>query len=178
MTSRQTSRVLDGERCRRILSESVPDLDVRSVRYFDSGWDYELWEVNGDLLFRFPKRPECSEPLRKEARLLAELAGRLSIAVPRPEYVSEGCEAFPLPFFGYRTLPGDPLDKVTLDEQTREAIAQQLGRFLSELHGFPAERAAELGVPSYSPEGWREDYRTFRAGYDRDKGAAPDLGGA
>ena len=131
------------------MGESVPDLDVRSVRYFDSGWDYELWEVNDDLWFRFPKRPECSETLLKETRLLAELAARLPIAVPRPEYVSEGCEAFPLPFFGYRTLPGDPLDKVTLDEQTREAIAQQLGRFLTELHGFPAERAAEL-IPNAS----------------------------
>ena len=162
MTSRQASRVLDSKRCRRILGESVPDPEIRSVRYFDSGWDYELWEVNGELLFRFPKRPECAETLRKEARLLTKLAGRLSIAVPRPEYVSEGCEDFPLPFFGYRTLPGDPLDKVTLDEQTRELIAQQLGRFLSELHGFPAERAAELGVPSYSAEGWRAYYRQLR----------------
>jgi aminoglycoside 2''-phosphotransferase len=41
------------------------------------------------------------------------------------------------------------------------SIARQVGRFLSELHSFPVERAAALGVPVYSPEGWRQHYVEF-----------------
>ena len=154
--------MLDAERCRRILSEGFPGLEVRTVSYFAQGWDYELWEVNDDLLFRFPLRPEAAEPLRKEARLLGELAATLSVPVPQPEYVSDGCAAFPLPFFGYRKLNGLPLDQATLSGQQRETLARQLAWFLSELHRFPPTRAAELGVPVYSADGWREHYHDFR----------------
>ena len=160
--------MLDSQRCGRILSQSFPELDVRAVGFFAQGWDYELWEVNSDFLFRFPKRQECAEPLRNEARLLAELAETVSVPVPRPEYVSDGCETFALPFFGYRKLPGEPLDKVDLSHDQREEIARQLGRFLTELHTFPPERAAGLGVPSYSPDAWREWYREFRQKCERE----------
>ena len=162
--------MLDEERCRRILSESFPELDVRTVRYFAQGWDYELWEVacvaDGELLCGFPLRPECAGPLRIEARLLVELAEALSVRVPRPLYVSDGCVAFPQPFFGYRKLAGRALASAT--DAQRLAFAPQIGRFLSELHSFPSERAAELGVPRYTPEAWREHYRAFRETTRRD----------
>lgn len=154
--------MLDARRCRRILRESFPELEVRSVRYFARGWDYELWEVNGDLLFRFPLRPACAAPLQIEARLLPALAEALSTPVPNPLYVSDGCAAFPLPFFGYRKLDGAPLEQAALSDDARQAVARQLGRFLTELHGFPPERAAALGVPAYTTMTWRDQYRRFR----------------
>jgi aminoglycoside 2''-phosphotransferase len=155
--------MLDKERCRRIIAEAFPEVEARSVRYFAAGWDCELWEVNEEILFRFPLRPECAEPLRMEARLLAALAEGLSVAVPRPEYVSDGCAAFPLPFFGYRKLAGVPLAEAKLSADASAAVAGELGRFLTELHSFPAARAAELGVPAYSTEAWRDHYVRFYA---------------
>lgn len=163
--------MLDEARCRRAIGEAFPQLDLRSVRYFASGWDYELWEVNGELLFRFPQREECAGPLRKEARLLAAIAGTLPLAVPRPELVSEGCASFALPFFAYRRLAGEPLEDARLDAQAMEAIGRQLGGFLSALRGFPAERADPLGVPIYSVETWRQEFRDIRARCDREAGA-------
>lgn len=153
--------MLDAERCRRILREGFPGLDVRDVRYFAQGWDYELWEVNGELLFRFPMREVCAEPLRKEVRLLPELADALPVPIPRPAYASHGCEAFEWPFYGYRKIPGVPLSEASLSQAQRESVARELGRFLSELHRFPIERAEALGVQCFSPEGWRAHYRAF-----------------
>jgi aminoglycoside 2''-phosphotransferase len=158
--------LLDEARCRRILSQAFPELAVRSVEYFASGWDYEVWEANGEWLFRFPLRGECAAPLLIEARLLRALAGQLSLAVPEPGYVSEGCEAFAMPFFAYRKLPGEPLSDVTLGDEALAKIAAQLGRFLSELHSFPLERARELGVPCFTAQGWRKKQRAFRARCD------------
>ncbi len=154
--------MLDEERCRRIIAEAFPALDARSVRFFAAGWDCELWELNDELLLRFPLRPECAEPLRIEARLLLALAEELSVAVPRPEYVSDGCEAFPQPFFGYRKLPWVPLAEAKLGSDALTAIAGELGRFLTELHGFSPERAAALGVRVRAGERWRQRYVTLR----------------
>lgn len=159
--------MLDEERCRRAISEAFPALELRSVRYFNAGWDYELWEINRDLLFRFPLREDCAAPLRIEARLLAELAEHLSTPIPRPEYISDGVEALPLPFFAYRKLDGVPLEQAGASDDERREIAAQVGRFLRELHSFPTERAAALGVPVYSAESWRAFYEEFRAQCDR-----------
>jgi len=136
--------MLDIEDVRRIIREGVPALDLASLRFFAEGWDYEMWEMDGDLLFRLPKRDECIAPLAVEARLLSELAQSLSVAVPRPEHVTAG-------FFSYRKLSGVPLSDVRLLDQARLAIARALGRFLSELHRFPVERARTLGVRVYDP---------------------------
>lgn len=130
------------------------------MRFFAEGWDYELWETDG-LLLRFPKREECAAPLLVEARLLHELAAALSVPVPRPELISDGCDAFPLPFFVYRKLPGVPLSEAALNGEAAASVAAQLGRFLSELHRFPIERAQAAGVPVYSTDAWREHYRGF-----------------
>lgn len=159
--------LLDEGRCRRAIGEAFPSIDIGSVRYFAAGWDYEIWEVNESLLVRFPLRPECAGPLRVEARLLPELAARISAAVPKPEYVSEGCQSFPLPFLGYQMLGGSPLSEVNLSEGALTRVGRQIGQFLRELHGFPSERASALGVPMYSTEGWRQFYRDFRALCDR-----------
>ncbi|MEX1255962.1 MAG: phosphotransferase [Dehalococcoidia bacterium] len=160
--------MLDIDRCRRIIAQAFPDLAVRTLAYFAAGWDYEVWEANGGWLFRFPLREECAGPLRTEARLLGELAGHVSLPVPLPEFVSEGVDEFPLPFFGYGKLPGVPLSDVTLGDRALGEIARQLGRFLTELHAFPLKRAAELEVPCFTAESWREGYREFRAGCDRE----------
>ncbi len=159
--------LLDEGRCRRAICEAFPSIDIGSVRYFAAGWDYEIWEVNERLLFRFPLRPECAGPLLVEARLLPELAAHISAAVPKPEYVSEGCSAFPLPFYAYRKLVGASLKEASFGEETLSTIGRQLGQFLRELHSFPSERAGALGVPMYSTDGWRQFYRDFRALCDR-----------
>src|SRR3989304_6357061 len=133
----------------RAIQECFPQLEVRRIEFLAEGWDSVAWEVNEELIFRFPKRPAAERGLEKEIRLLPELAPPLSIPIPRFEYVSEGCPAFPHPFVGYPKLPGVQLKALTPTPEELARLAPQLGRFLSELHSFPVERAVELGVPSY-----------------------------
>lgn len=122
--------MLDEARCRQAIAEAFPSLEIRSLRYFAAGWDYELWELNGGQLFRFPLREECAAPLRVESRLLPELARHVSVAVPRPEYVSGGVASFPRPFFAYRKLAGVPLVEARPSDEALRSIAGQVGRFL------------------------------------------------
>ena len=55
-----------------------------------------------------------------------------------------------------------PLVEAQPGDETLLAIAGQLGRFLTELHGFPIERAAALGVAVHTAESWRQRYVTLR----------------
>lgn len=114
------------------------------------GWDSDTYEVDGAWIFRFPRRPEVEVWMQREIGLLAELGGCLSVPVPRFELVSHD----PL-CVGYRKLPGD-----ALPDRPPARLALEVGRFLSELHSFPAARA-----PSY-PD-WRDELEETLAGFRR-----------
>ena len=156
--------MLDEKQFRRVVAACAPELKLTSARPFGEGWDFELWEVNGELLFRFPKRPECAEALVIEAKLLRELAPALNTPVPEPVHVSEGVEAFPMPFFSYQRLPGEPLRTAPEGGD----LAAQTGAFLSELHRFPTQGATELGVRTFTAQSWRDEYAAFRERTDNE----------
>jgi aminoglycoside 2''-phosphotransferase len=153
--------ILDEARCRTVIYQAFPELTVRSLRYFNSGWDYELWEINDELLFRFPLREECATWLPAEARLLPLLATRLPAPIPEPLLVSSGVEAFEWPFFAYRKLGGTPLRDLELDVDAQALVAGEIGEFVSTLHAVPIEVATSLGVPAYDTTSWRDMYQRF-----------------
>lgn len=156
--------MLNEEQFRGVVAACAPELKLTSARRFGEGWDFELWEANGELLFRFPKRAEGVEALVIEAKLLRELAPALDTPIPELVHVSDGVDAFPMPFFSYRYLPGEPLKKAPAGGE----VAAETGAFLSELHRFPAQRATELGVRTFTAESWHDEYAEFRERTDNE----------
>lgn len=148
----------DAARYRAIIAAAFPSLAVLSIRFLAEGWDSAAWEVNGDLVFRFPKRAEVATWLRREIALLPLLASMLPVPVPRFTYIAEPSAAFPYPFAGYRKLPGVPLAGAPAPIVQPERLAAQVGAFLTALHRFPVARVAACGVPDTSPEHWRGQY--------------------
>jgi len=115
------------------------------VSHLDEGWDFQVFEVDGEWLFRFPKREESASRLKKEYRLLPDLSTWVSLPIPCHEWFSENLEGSNWPFAGYKKLPGIPADIVeAVDWPT---VARQLGVFLAELHAYPVGRAEAAGVP-------------------------------
>lgn len=148
----------DEGRYRAAIAAAFPDLPLRRCRFLAEGWDSAVWEVNGDLVFRFPKRAEVGIRLRTEIALLPALAPTLPAAVPRFIYVADRSDIFPHPFVGYRKLPDIPLSAAPAARIAPERLAAHIGRFLTALHGFPTERAVACGVAAVSPEAWRAQY--------------------
>jgi len=145
-----------------------PQIQVRTAVPIQAGWSSFVLEVNAEYMFRFPRRPEIVPGLLKESALLPELAGALSVAVPRFEYIwlpEEGGRSEPSlqpvnqvdaqSFVGYRKISGEALhvDIVT------PALIAHLAAVLGELHAFPVSRAAELGIPGGSAADWRQEYQ-------------------
>jgi aminoglycoside phosphotransferase (APT) family kinase protein len=115
-----------------------------AVVQVEEGWDSSVLEVNGKWIVRVPRRDEVREWIRREARLLPELARALPVPVPRFE-VLEDSDIF---FVAYRRLPGGPLHEAPV------ALAAELGVFLAALHGFPRERALRSGLDGVDAAGW------------------------
>jgi aminoglycoside phosphotransferase (APT) family kinase protein len=127
-------------------------VDASAAREIDEGWDSVVFELEGSWIVRVPRRDEVREWLCREARLLPELASVLPVPVPRFE-VLEDSDVF---FVAYRRLPGEPLDPAT-----PASLACRLGELLRSLHGFPRDRALELGVISFDAGSWLERQRVF-----------------
>jgi aminoglycoside phosphotransferase (APT) family kinase protein len=127
-----------------VLRERHPELNLGDVRTIEDGWDSLVLEVDG-YIFRFPRRPEVVEWIKREIAFLPELAPKLPVAVPRFEFVGDG-----VTYVGYRKLDGVPATG-----SVRRRTGLDLGRFLVALHAFPVERARALGVLYFSPAEWR-----------------------
>lgn len=148
---------------RAAIASAFPALAIRSLRFLAEGWDSAAWEVNGDLVFRFPKRAEVGEWLRREIAVLPLLGPTLPVPAPRFAYVAEPSAAYPHPFAGYRKLPGVPLAEAPAAIVQPERLAAQVGGFLTVLHRFPVARAVARGVPDASPEAWHAQYAAMLA---------------
>lgn len=129
---------------RTLVAACFPALAPRRVEPLGTGWDNAAFLVDGEWVFRFPRRAGAADLLRTEARALPALAPRLPLPVPVPEWVGEGDGRFPLPFTGYRRLPGRTACAAGPADAGSRAVARSLGGFLAALHAVPA---GGLGLP-------------------------------
>jgi aminoglycoside phosphotransferase (APT) family kinase protein len=122
-----------------LVREQFPELGAGGIQPLGSGWDNTAYLVDGDVVFRFPRKASTVALLEIETRVLPHLAGRLPLAVPDPRWVGRPTARFPWPFAGYRRLAGVTADVAALSEEERVAAAAPLGAFLAALHANPAK---------------------------------------
>ena len=157
------------EKYRLAITTRFPTLVVNELEYIAEGWDSLACLVNGDLIFRFPKRPDVARTLQTEIRVLPELAPTLPVAIPDFTYLADPPgPAFPYPFVGYQRLEGLAQEDWSPTEREAHWWRPLLGNFLTALHAFPVQRARELGVRDYCPADqltaaptWRETLEDF-----------------
>jgi aminoglycoside phosphotransferase (APT) family kinase protein len=139
---------------RAVLLRHLPGYEVRSLAKLGEGSDNVVYEVNGELIVRTSKESDPdsrSESTRREADLLATVAGLSTLPVPEPVFVD--AEAGLL---AYPKLPGFPLIGHPVAEPPR--LAPALGGFLSCLHRASLERVEHLVErDAYPLSAWRED---------------------
>jgi aminoglycoside 2''-phosphotransferase len=137
---------LNATRVAEIIRAQFPDVRPTIVSHLGEGYDSTAFEVDAEWVFRFPKRSDIERQLLMEMRVLPVLAKASPLPVPAYCFHGAPSDAFPRHFGGYAKLSGLPaigLDPVTVPFG---ACAPVLARFLSWLHGYPADEAARLGV--------------------------------
>ena len=125
---------VDETLARRLIRDQFPELELRSLRLLGSGWDMTVWLVDGEWVFRFPRREMVTRGLLVEVAELPRLAPLLPLPIPVPALLGEPSAEYAWPFYGAPFLPGGELAQQALDEGQRTALGRPLGEFLRELH--------------------------------------------
>lgn len=135
--------------------QQFPELELREVEFVGSGWEYDVYLVNGHLVTRFPRYAEVAENLDRAEALLNFVGAELGsgVTVPRISLRGEAGPYFPHPFFGHELVPGVMAADLCAPETP--ALAVDLGQALTHVHGIPPDRAARFGI---GPQKW--DCRT------------------
>ena len=129
------------------------------VSYLDEGYDSTAFDVNRGLVFRFPKRADVEAQLFVETAILPRLAEGTPVPIPQFSFRGKPSEQFPRHFAGYPKLPGVSGIGLNLDRSQLLELAPVLGGFLSFVHSFPVNVAAQCGVPECAPEALIEEVR-------------------
>jgi aminoglycoside phosphotransferase (APT) family kinase protein len=117
-----------------LIREQFPGVGAQQVALLATGWDNAAFIVDGQWLFRFPRRAVAVPGVQREIAVLPRLAGRLPLPIPDPQFVGQPSSRYPWPFFGARLLPGGELAEAGLPDPARAGAAASVGHFLRTLH--------------------------------------------
>jgi aminoglycoside phosphotransferase (APT) family kinase protein len=137
---------LNPQKVRRLLQTAVPGLTIQSVQTLGSGWDNELFLVNGHLVFRFCKRSFAVPFIQLEIQALPLLAPLLPVPVPHILY--KGAFGNNFPFFAYEMLPGNMAANLYMTNTERAALAQPMAQFAHRLHTIPITPEIQAVIPN------------------------------
>lgn len=128
-----------------MVEKQFPELKPVSVKVLGEGFDNSVFLVNGQFVFRIPRREIAAGLIETENALLPVVAPSLPIPVPNPIFRGVPDEDYPLPFAGYKLLAGVVPTCLTLEQ--RLLSVEPLARFLKTLHAFSISEAEKLGIP-------------------------------
>jgi aminoglycoside 2''-phosphotransferase len=167
------------ERAQFEITRAFPTFAVDEIRLLGSGVDSDAYLVNGEWVFRFPRRLVASLALGREVALLPQLAESLPVAIPYFEHVAERSED-ELLFVGYRLIPGEPLTRELFESLSAQAQVQvfaTLAAFLGAVHAFDPRKARAVGVENLPTrnmidEVWKATRSRVLARMSKDDGRA------
>ena len=117
------------EQIRKIL----PDLTITKFELHLEGLVNDILIVNDEWVIRFTKTEWGQELMDLEARLMRFLAPVVTMSIPSPVKRDDSVMVYP-------HLCGQTFTReiwAEADRERQQAIADQLGQFLSEMHGAP-----------------------------------------
>lgn len=138
---------LTPEQAAHLINSQFPDLAPAWLELLGEGWDNWAYLVNGEYVFRFPRRKMGADLIVNELKSLEYLAPRLSLPVPNPTFIGHPTQTYPYPFGGYPHLPGTTACRVDWTDEERAANAAPLGTFLRALHSLPVPDEVRAWAP-------------------------------
>jgi hypothetical protein len=126
-----------------------PELESAHFSARTVGFDSIAVDVDGRLIFKFPRHAEAAVRLRREAGLLAAIRPALTMAVP-----DLALHAGPPLFSRHTTLKGEHLLATQYDglpAAAGERLAHDVALFFSELHALDAAAMRDAGAVPIGP---------------------------
>ncbi|MGE7906289.1 phosphotransferase [Peribacillus sp. NPDC094092] len=128
----------------KLIMLQFPEIELKEIKQLGEGFDNTVIQINGQFVFRFPRRPIAVTLIQVESQLLPSIAGTFPLAIPEPIFFGKPSTLYPYPFTGYKMVKGHlPVEGSTAN---KAESAKRFAHFLKALHSFPVERAMRLGV--------------------------------
>ena len=121
------------------VKNAFPGLTIAQADLEDRGGDHLVLLVNGDYVFRFPRRSDSNLPL--EIAVLSALRGKGTVPVPYYEFIAPD-----LSFAGYRFLHGIELTSAVfaaLDPSAQKRVLDAAVFLLNALHSLEPDKVAD-----------------------------------
>ncbi|KOR81185.1 hypothetical protein AM232_24180 [Bacillus sp. FJAT-21352] len=128
----------------KLIMQQFPEIELKEIKQLGEGFDNTVIQINGQFVFRFPRRPIAVTLIQVENQLLPSIAGTFPLAIPEPIFFGKPSTLYPYPFTGYKMVKGHlPVEGT---KENKVESAKRFARFLKVLHSFPVKRAMRLGV--------------------------------
>ncbi|MFN2303578.1 MAG: phosphotransferase family protein, partial [Anaerolineales bacterium] len=139
------------------IHQIMPDLEIRSLVINHEGLVNDILIVNKTWVFRFTNGEYGRELLNLEYELMRLIGPMVSLSVPTPSIYNNEVIVYPY-------LNGETFYRNTwshLEEEKQQKLADQLGKFLNELHSIPTknlEWEIPMTLAPISFETWGDIY--------------------
>lgn len=129
---------------RAIIIDQFPEHAGARFTLLSEGWDSVAVDIDGRLIFKFPRHERGEAALRREAAILGLVGATVTLPVPKLALFDT-----PRTFSRHEKLPGEhllPAHYDALDEAARQKLGEALGQFYAELHTIEPARAVAAGL--------------------------------
>lgn len=110
--------------------ENYPEIEIEEFSNIKEGDDYYTFEINREIIVKFPKTKEIKGIVPLEINLLSNLIGKLQIDIPKLNFSNKTNSINP--FLGYSKIHGIAFD-IDGDEKSLSKNINILGRFFRDL---------------------------------------------
>ncbi|GCE29241.1 hypothetical protein KDA_47250 [Dictyobacter alpinus] len=105
---------------------------IERYAYLKDAFDHDVFIVNEDMVFRFPRTKRDTEHLAYEIAFLNDLKGNVNVVIPDYSFLPKSGD-----FAGYKLIPGTllaPWIFRKLNQKDKEAAVIQLIEFINTFH--------------------------------------------
>ncbi len=142
-----------------VLKKYYSNLEQHTIDIYAQGWDHVIYVVDGVKAFRFPQAKENIGNLKKEAAFLTLLRPSVSIRIPHLKLFNNDNKPYAVYDFIAGTQFTPDVSKAFTENELRE-LAHELGRFLTQIHSIPKEKAMKIGVGEVDiKQSWHKLFR-------------------
>lgn len=113
------------------IEEEFP-IKIKAYRYFKDAFDHDVFVINKEIVFRFPRTESESRVLQNEIEFLKFLKDKVDISIPQYKYFAKKHD-----FAGYTYILGSWLTASTfesLSKTKKTQVIEQLINFVNVIH--------------------------------------------
>jgi aminoglycoside 2''-phosphotransferase len=127
-----------------LIQQNFPTFRISSIKKVGEGDNSKAFLVNENYIFRFPKRKDVKQQVRKEICVLPKIRSALNLQIPGFEFISPE-----LHYVGYKKIEGVVLtNKIfqSLKKKEQHFLEKTIADFLHQLHSFSVEALQNCGL--------------------------------